>query len=318
MQEYAWVHNFYYKPRINFDILRQFHEGLIVTSACLGSTFSQYIINGDMQKAKEWAKKFQDLFGEDFYIEIQPNDIYEQHIVNEGAIRIAKQLGIDIVATNDVHYTFQTDDFAHEVLLALQINKKMSDENRWKFPDNNFWLKSREEMEQTFTGIDKSIVKEALDNTLIVADKCNARIQPGRYLPQYYDIPEGMTASELLEQKVMEGVKEKHYEEHLDDIKHELKVIDEEGYSDYFLIVQDYINTAREQGVIIGDGSGTGSGSKVGYVTNIHQIAPHEFDLLIERFMAHGGEPDIDTDFSDQDKNFKDLQKKYGLESDTR
>ena len=321
MQEYAWVHNFYKKPRINFDILKQFHEGLIVTSACLGSPFNQYIMKGDMVNAKLWAKKFQNLFGDDFYIEIQPNQIPEQHTVNLGAIRIAKQLGIKLVATNDVHYTFETDCFPHEVLLALQLNNKMSDEKRFRFSTNDFWLKSEEEMYETFNGLPHDVVKEAMENTVEIANKCNARIEKGKYLPKYYNVPEGKTERELLVELVMEGARKKGLStnrEFMQEVQNEIDVIDRNGYSGYFLIVQDYVNTARKNNVIVGDGRGSGAGSKVAYLTNITQIPPHEFDLLFERFMADGRSPDFDVDFSDQDAVFHDLQRKYGMENVAR
>lgn len=321
MQEYGFVHNFYYNPRINWEVLKEFSEGLIVTSACLGSTFNQYLIEGEYEKAKEWARKFQDVFGGDFYIEIQPNDIPEQHTANKGSIRIADELGIEIVATNDIHYTNKQDDFAHEVLLAMQVKKKMSDENRFKFPDNAFWLKSEDEMRETFAGIDEEHVERAIANTKVIADKCNARIETGRYLPQYYNIPEGKTARELLVEHVMEGARRMGYStnrEFMEDVQAEIDIIDSEGYSDYFLIVMDYINSAREKGVVVGDGRGSGSGSKVAYLLNIHQVPPHEYNLLFERFMAKGRTPDIDSDFSDQEAVFADLQEKYGENSVAR
>lgn len=321
MQEYASVHNFYYKPRIDYNIIKQFKEGLIVTTACLGSPFNQYLMAGKYMEAKEWARKYQDLFGEDFYIEIQPNDIPEQQITNEGSIRIARQLGIEIVATNDVHYVHETDDFPHEVLLAMQMRKKMDDEDRFKFPDNNFWLKSGQEMIDSFKNIDEATVIEALETTNKIADKCNARIEKGNYLPSYYDVKEGETPRQLLIDKTMEGARTRGLNtdtEFMKDVQHEINVIDEEGYSDYFLVVEDYIRSARERGELIGDGRGSGSGSKVGYLTGIHTIPPHEFDLLFERFMAHGRTPDIDTDFSDQDAVFTDLQEKYGHDAVAR
>lgn len=321
MQEIAHVENFYYKPRINWDILKEHHEGLIVTSACLGSTFNQYLMEGEYQEAKQWARKFHDLFGDDFYIEIQPNDIPEQHITNEGSVRIAKELGIELVATNDVHYTHETDTFPHEVLLAMQVKKKMSDESRFKFPETDFWLRTEEEMYEAFSThkrLNEADVRRAMKNTVVIADKCEARINKGHFLPQFPDIPEGETPRNVLVGKVMEGARKKELastKPFMADVQHEIDVIDEEGYSDYFLIVQDYVNYARDNGIIVGDGRGSGSGSKVGYLTDIHQIPPHEFDLLFERFMSHGRTPDIDVDFSDQDFVFDYLAEKYGSES---
>ena len=321
LQEYAYVHNFYYKPRINYDILKQFAEGLIVTTACLGSPFNQYLLKGDMVGAKEFAKKFKELFHDDFYIELQPNQIPEQHTCNLASIRIAKQLGIKMIATNDVHYTFESDCFPHEVLLALQLNNKMSDEKRFRFSTNDFWLKSEEEMVETFEGLDPDVVREALATTREIADKCTARIKKGKYLPKYYDIPDGKTERDLLVQRVIEGAREKSLntdKNFMKDVQNEIDVIDRNGYSGYFLIVQDYVTTAKRNNIIVGDGRGSGAGSKVAYLTDISAIPPHEFDLLFERFMADGRSPDFDVDFSDQDAVFDDLQRKYGVENVAR
>jgi DNA polymerase-3 subunit alpha len=321
LQEYAYVHNYYYKPRINWDILKFYHEGLIVTSSCLGSAFNQMIIEGDIVGATGWARKFKEVFGNDFYIEIQPNQIPEQHVCNLASIKIAKSLGIKIVATNDVHYTYETDCFPHEVLLALQLNKKMSDEKRFKFTTNDFWLKSAEEMLETFDKLDKELVTEALSNTKEIADKCNGEIKIGNYLPQYYDIPNGKTERQLLVERVIEGAREKGKstdKEYMKMVQEEIDVIDRNGYSGYFLIVQDYVNSSRNNGIIVGDGRGSGAGSKVAYLTDITRIDPQEFDLLFERFMADGRQPDFDVDFSNQDAVFEDLQKKYGMENVAR
>lgn len=315
MQEIASVHNFYRKPRINWDILKAHHEGLIVTSACLGSTFNQYLMSGNVVEAKAWARKFQEVFGEDFYIELQPNSIPEQHICNLGSIRIAKQLGIKLVATNDVHYTFETDCFPHEVLLALQLNNKMSDEKRFKFSTNDFWLKSEEEMYETFDGLDAEIVQEAINTTREIADKCSARIEKGKFLPRFYDT-QGKSERELLVEWTMEGAKARGLsrdKNFMKDVQNEIDVIDRNGYSGYFLVVSDFVKSAKDRGDIVGDGRGSGAGSKVAYLTRITEIPPHEFDLLFERFMADGRSPDFDVDFSDQDAVFEDLQRKYGI-----
>lgn len=321
MQEYAYVNNFFRKPRINYDILKQFKEGLIVTSACLGSDFNQYIMAGDIPGAIAWARKYKELMGEDFYIEIQPNKIPEQHVCNLASIRIAKQLDIKLVATNDVHYTYESDCFPHEVLLAMQMNAKMSDEKRFKFPSEDFWLKSEEEMVETFDQLPYDIVEIALANTREIADKCNARINTGKFLPEYYDIPEGYTEGTLLEARTSVGVREREMDtdkKFVDDVKHELDVIERNGYSGYFLVVQDFVTSAKERKELVGDGRGSGAGSKVAWATGITEIPPHEYDLLFERFMADGRSPDFDVDFSDQDAVFADLQKKYGVENVAR
>jgi DNA polymerase-3 subunit alpha len=320
MQQYSSRYNFYKKPRINWDILQEHSEGLIVTSTCLGSAFNQLILQGDITGAIDWAKKFKDVFGDDFYIELQPNNTPEQHTCNVASIRIAKKLGIKMVATNDVHYTFETDCFPHEVLLALQMKKKMSDEKRFKFSTDDFWLKSEEEMYETFEGLDKEIVTEAINNTREIASKCDSRIEKGHYLPSYYDVPEGKTEREILVQHTKDGVKARSLTEKtfLKEVQHEIDVIDRNGYSGYFLIVQDYVNSAKQRGELVGEGRGSGAGSKVAYLTRITEIPPHEYDLLFERFMADGRSPDFDVDFSDQQAVFRDLQSKYGDENVSR
>jgi DNA polymerase-3 subunit alpha len=321
LQEYGFTKNFYYKPRIDWDILKYYSEGLITTSTCLGSTFNQLLIQGKMLEAIQWARKFHDIFQDDFYIELQPNSIPEQHIANIGAIRIAKLLGIKLVATNDVHYAHESDCFPHEVLLALQLNKKMSDEKRFKFDTNDFWLKSEEEMFETFTQLPQDVVIDAMRSTAQIADKCNARIEPGNFLPKYYSIPDGKAERDILVEHTMEGAREKGFasnKEYMKAVQEEIDVIDRNGYSGYFLIVQDYVNIARKNGIIVGDGRGSGAGSKVAYLTNITKIEPSEYDLLFERFMADGRQPDFDVDFSDQDAVFEDLQRKYGMENVAR
>lgn len=318
LQERAYVENFYRKPRINWEMLQEHHEGLIVTSACLASTFCQYIIDGKVDLAKGWAKKFKALFGDDFYLEVQPNMIPEQHLVNKTIVRISDELDIPIVATNDVHYTFEDDCFPHEVMLAMQVNKKMSDEDRFKFDTEDFWLKSNEEMIETFKktkSLPDEIIERALLNTKEIEQKCNARIEKGKYLPHYHTIPHGMTEGDLLKKEAMDGIKRrglKENKEFVDGVKHELDVIEQEGYSGYFLIVQDMVRSAKQRGDLVGDGRGSGAGSKVAYATGITEIPPHEFDLLFERFMAPGREPDFDVDYEDQDAVFEDLVSKYG------
>jgi DNA polymerase-3 subunit alpha len=320
MQEYSSRYNFYKKPRINWEILREHSEGLIVTSTCLGSAFNQLILAGDIQGAIEWAKKFQEVFGDDFYIELQPNNIPEQHTCNTASIRIARKLGIKLVATNDVHYTFETDCFPHEVLLALQMKRKMQDEKRFRFSTDDFWLKSEEEMYETFEGLDKAVVEEAIQSTREIASKCDSRIKKGHYLPTYYDIPEGETERSLLVKHTKEGLTERGLtnKEFIKDVQHEIDVIDRNGYSGYFLIVRDFVNSAKERGELVGDGRGSGAGSKVAFTTKITEIPPHEYDLLFERFMADGREPDFDVDFSNQQAVFKDLQGKYGIPNVSR
>lgn len=300
MNKIAYVDNFYRKPRINWEILKEHSEGLIVTSSCLASTYCQYVMEGDVSSAKNWLRKFQGVFGDDFYIEVQPNQIPEQHQVNKVSERLSRELGIKLIATNDVHYTLEDDCFPHEVLLAMQVKKKMSDEKRFKFDTDDFWFKSNEEMWDTLvatSSLSEEAIKESMENTLEIVEKCNARLEKGRYLPQYYDIPKGMTEGDLLWDEAYEGSTRRGLDtdkSYMDGIKHELDVIERNGYSGYFLIVQDYVRSAKQRGDLVGDGRGSGAGSKVAYSTGITEIPPHEFDLLFERFMADGREPDFD------------------------
>jgi len=296
LQEYAYVENFYRKPRINWEILKQHKEGLIITSACLASTFNQYIIDGKLLEASAWAKKFKSEFGEDFYIEIQANQLIEQYEANIRSIQIANNLKIKLIATNDVHYILKQDAFAHEVLLALQVNKKMSDEKRMKFDTQDFWLKSEEEMYQSFKNIPSDILTIAMNNTSEIADKCNTFLEKGNYLPKFYNIPKNENERSLLAKEINEGIKTKKYpksKKYIEDVQHELDVIDRNGYSGYFLIVQDYVTTARRNGIVVGDGRGSGAGSKVAYLTDITRVEPSKYDLLFERFMADGRTPDL-------------------------
>jgi len=318
LQEHAYVNNFYRKPRIDWQSIVKHKDGLIVTSACLASTFNQYILQSEYTQALEWARKFKNVFGEDFYIEIMPNDIPEQYIANVGAIRIAQQLNVKLIATNDVHYVYKSDNFHHEVLLALQTNSKMSDEKRFKFSTNDFWLKSEDEMKEGFGNIDETIINEALSNTQEIVEKCNAKLVKGKYLPKFYNIPENKTERQLLVDLTNQGLKERnmqHNKDFVKEVQNEIDVIDRNGYSGYYLIVQDYVTSARKNGVIVGDGRGSGAGSKVAWLTHITEIPPHKYDLLFERFMADGRTPDFDVDFSDQDAVFTDLQNKYGTEN---
>ena len=318
LQEYSFVENFYKKPRIDFETLIKHKEGLIVLTACLASTICQYIMNNEISSAEEWALKLKKEFGEDFYLEVQSNEIPEQYHINKELIRIAKKLDIKFVATNDVHYVHKKDAYPHEILLALQVNKKIDDPKRWSFTTNDFWLKSYDEMLNTFVGLNENDVKTALNTTLEIADKCNAEIIKGKYLPKYYNIPKEETERSLLVKNTMQGARDKNFitnTEYMQEVQHEIDIIDEEGYSGYFLIVADYINTARNNGIVVGDGRGSVCGSKVAYLTNITQVEPKHHGLLFERFMAKGRSPDIDTDFSDQEFVYNDLVNKYGASS---
>lgn len=313
--------NFHRRPRLSLDMLKENANGLIVTSACLANDMSQYIMEGRISEAKSYAKNLLDTFKDDFYVEIQPNGLAQQNIVNKYSIQIANELGIPYVATNDSHYVLKEDVKPHEVACALSTNSKMDDPKRFKLDTEELWLKSEEEMYDTFTELEKDVAGKGIRETVRIAEKCNARINSGHYLPKYHDIKDGYTERQQLVEEVKAGLvnrglaKDKQY---IKDVQGEINVIDDEGFAGYFLIVQDYIKSTRERGEIVGDGRGSAAGAKVSYLTEITNINPADYDLLFERFLTHGRVPDIDTDFSNQQAVFDDLRAKYGENSVAR
>ena len=325
LQAKAYKENFYRKAHVNFNMLKEHSEGLIICSACIGGVIGQLTLS-DLSKAKSEAKKYKEAFGEDYYLEIQPNDIPDQWIMNKAVISMSKELGIKLIATNDVHYVLKEDADVHDVLLCMQVNQKITKENRFKFPTQDYWLKSEQEMIDTFVGYTSTEMEEiykSIENTCEVADKCNAEVIKGNFLPHYPKL-NGLTEDEYLEMITWQGFAKKYpvgypnREQIAKDIKDELKVISETGYSGYFINVQDYINNARDNGVLVGDGRGSGAGSKVVYCTNITNVDPVPYNLLFERFLAHGRVPDLDVDFSDQEHVFKHLQELHGMDNVAR
>lgn len=309
--------NFYRKPNVNFEILKTFKEDLIIASACIGGTISQAILDNDIEKARKHINEFKKVFGDDFYLEVQPNDIPDQYIVNKTIFRLAKEENVKVVATNDVHYTFKDDPQIHEVLLAMQVKQKWDNPKRFKFPTNDYWFKNYDEMIGSFIGImsEKKDFIQALKNTYDLVDKIEDFDLPkGNFMPHYPFVKPGQTERQALEQIVNDNFKTRYNgsDELRKAINHELDVIDDEGYSGYFLIVQDYIRKARERGVLVGDGRGSGAGSKVCYLTDITRVDPVKHGLIFERFLDRNRIPDIDTDFSNQEIVFKYLQETYG------
>jgi DNA polymerase III subunit alpha len=300
LQETAYVEHFYMKHTITLEDLKNHSEGLVCTSACLANIIPQAIIQGEYSKARSHALELKNIFGDDFYLEIQPNSIMEQHIVNKELAVMSKVMKIPLVATNDIHYVYKDDFDVHEVLLAIGTQKKMDDPKRWKFTTNDFWCKSEEEMRNGFNGLEKEDINMAIHNTCVIADKCNARIIPGKYLPSYPFLDEGETSITTLKRNTWNGFDNKIKSTQLNNLgyinslNYELDVIADEGYSDYFLIVEDFIKRARDAGIIVGDGRGSGAGSKTCYALNITRVEPEEYGLLFERFLATGREPDID------------------------
>ena len=296
----GFTDGYYYKPRIDKEILEKYHEGLICCSACLAGEVPQTIIREGIEKAEEKALWYKNLFGEDYYLEIQANSIRDQIMVNQKLIQLARKLGIKLVATNDAHYLTKEDYYNHEVQLCIQTGKRMTDDDRMSFETNDFYIKSPEEMEEYFKNI-----PEALANTVEVAEKCNVEFEFGHTILPNYDVPEEFeTHYDYIKHLCDEGLKKKYGEEGLtkeilDRAEYELSVIKKMGYVDYFLIVWDYINYAKSQGIPVGPGRGSGAGSIVAYAIGITDIDPIKYNLIFERFLnpERISMPDFDVDF---------------------
>jgi DNA polymerase-3 subunit alpha len=295
----GFTDGFYYKPRIDKEILEKYHEGLICLSACLAGEVNQAILKDDLEHAEEVALWFKNLFGEDYYLEIQNNGIKEQVLANQKLIQISKKLDIPLVATNDAHYSRREDAYNHEVLLCIQTGKKMKDEDRMRFDTEELYLKTSEEMTDYFSN-----VPEAIENTVKIADKCNVEFEFGHTILPNYDVPEEFkTHYDYLKKLCDDGIKKRYGEnptkEILDRADYELSVINKMGYVDYYLIVWDYINYAKSVGIPVGPGRGSGAGSILAYAIGITDIDPIQYNLLFERFLnpERVSMPDFDVDF---------------------
>lgn len=294
----GFTEGFYYKPRIDYEVLEQHHEGIIALSACLAGEVSMNIRLGFYEEAKKSALRLRDLFGENnFFLEIQDHGIPEQQTVIQGMLRLHEETGIPLVATNDVHYIYDTDVQAHDILLCIQTQRKVTDENRMRYDGGQYFLKSPEQMEQLFP-----YAKEALENTQKIADRCNVEIEFGNYKLPRYDVPEGYTAYEYLRKLCYDGLKRKYDnpgKELTDRLDYELDTIHGMGFVDYFLIVWDFIKYAKDHGIMVGPGRGSAAGSIVAYTLEITDIDPIKYNLLFERFLnpERLTMPDIDIDF---------------------
>ena len=295
----GFVDGYYYKPRIDKEILEKYHEGLICCSACLGGEVAQNLLHDNLEKAEEVALWHKNLFGDDYYLEVQANTLREQIIVNQKLVQLSRKLGIKLVATNDAHYLKKEDSYNHEVLLCIQTGKRMTDEDRMKFETDDFYVKSPEEMSEYFKNI-----PEAIENTVEIANKCNVDFEFGHTILPNYDVPEEFeTHFDYLKKLCDDGIKIKYAEnvtkEILDRAEYELSVIKKMGYVDYFLIVWDYINYAKSQGIPVGPGRGSGAGSIVAYAIGITDIDPIKYSLIFERFLnpERISMPDFDVDF---------------------
>lgn len=316
----AWCEGYYYKPRINFELLKDHHEGLVCCSACLGGEVLQNLLKGDKEKAKEVAKQYQNLFGEDYYIELQDHGLDDQKRTNPDLIEIAKELNIKMVITNDSHYLHREDADMHDTLLCLQTNSNKDDPNRFHFSNNEFYVKTKEEMREAFRWMDSEMFEECVQNTEEVANKCDLTIKLHDAPLPHYEVPKGYTIPTYLNHLVMEGIKERYGENPPDAIyeraKYELGVIEQMGFPAYFLITWDFIHFAKTHDIPVGPGRGSAAGSLVAYTLGITDLDPIRHHLLFERFLnpERFTMPDIDIDFCiDRRSEVIDyVTKKYG------
>ena len=294
----GFVEGYYYKPRVDKKVLREYSEGIIALSACLAGEVQRYLTKGLYEEAKKAALEYRDIFGEgNYFLELQDHGIPEQSLVNQRLLQMSEELGIELVVTNDVHYTYAEDAKPHDILLCIQTGKKLSDENRMRYEGGQYYVKSPEEMARLFP-----YALQALDNTQRIADRCNVEIEFGVTKLPKYEVPDGMTSWEYLNKLCFEGL-EKRYgnptQELKDRLTYELNTIHNMGYVDYFLIVWDFINYAKTHGIAVGPGRGSAAGSIVSYCLEITNIDPIRYQLLFERFLnpERVTMPDIDVDF---------------------
>lgn len=316
---WGFTEGFYYKPRIDKEILEKYHEGIICLSACLAGEVNQAILNNNIEEAKKVALWFKNLFGEDYYLEVQNNGIKEQVLVNQKLVDLSRELNIPLVATNDAHYLKKEDAYNHEVLLCIQTGKKMTDEDRMRFDTDELYVKSPEEMIEYFKNI-----PEAIENTVKIAEKCNVEFEFGHTILPNYDVPEQYsTHYDYLESLTQAGLAKRYGQNITKEIQeraqYELSVIKKMGYVDYFLIVWDYINYAKTHNIPVGPGRGSGAGSIVAYSIGITDIDPIKYNLIFERFLnpERISMPDFDVDFcyEKRDKVIEYVCDKYGKEN---
>ena len=294
----AFIDGFYYKPRVDLELLEEYHEGIIALSACLAGEVAKNLTRGFYEEAKKAALRYQEIFGEgNFFLEMQDHGIPEQQRVNQQLLRMHQETGIELVVTNDVHYTYETDVEAHDILLCVQTGKRLQDEDRMRYEGGQYYVKSPEEMLKLFP-----YIPEALENTQKIADRCDVEIEFGVTKLPKFDVPAPYTSWEYLNKLCYDGLKER-YTENLDELgkrlEYELGVIQKMGYVDYFLIVWDFIRFARDHDIMVGPGRGSAAGSLVSYTLGITKLDPIKYDLLFERFLnpERVSMPDIDVDF---------------------
>ena len=294
----GYTEGYYYKPRVDKELLMEYHEGIIALSACLAGEVASYLRMGLYDEAKKAALSYQDIFGKDnFFLELQDHGIMEQQTVNQGLLRMSQETGIELVATNDIHYVMDIDEEAHDILLCIQTGKKKNDVDRMRYDGGQYYLKSPEEMEALFP-----YAKQALENTGKIAERCNVEIVFGEQKVPKFKVPEGYTSESYLRAICEEGL-HRRYDPVTDEVRkrfeYELQTIQDMGFVDYFLIVWDFIKFAKDHGIPVGPGRGSAAGSIVSYCLNITEVEPLKYDLLFERFLnpERVTMPDIDIDF---------------------
>ena len=294
----GFTEGYYYKPRVDMEILNRYHEGIIALSACLAGEVARNIQKGLIDEAKKAALKYQECFGKgNFFLELQDHGIPAQHTVNTALLSISKELDIPLVATNDVHYTYREDEKPHDILLCIQTGKKLADEDRMRYEGGQYYVKSEEEMKGLFP-----YAWEAVENTQSIADRCNVEIEFGVTKLPHFEVPEGYDSWGYLNKLCDDGLKERYPEDDgtlRERLDYELGIIKRMGYVDYFLIVWDFINYAKSNDIMVGPGRGSAAGSIVSYCLKITNIDPIKYNLLFERFLnpERVSMPDIDIDF---------------------
>ena len=311
----AFIHGFYGKPRVDLNLLREYHEGLIATSACLAGAVPQYLMSEDYEAAKAYALQLSDIFGpEHFYLELQDHGIDEQLAVNQGILRLARETGLPLIVTNDAHYLRREDAETQDVLLCIQTGKTVDEPNRMKFQTQEFYLKSEAEMLSLFPNCE-----EAFENTVRIADMCNLEFTFHEYHLPAFPVPEGYTNEEFFRKLCMDGFRERYVNpprEYMDRLEYEIGVISHMGYVNYYLIVWDFIRFAKESGIPVGPGRGSGAASIVAYCMHITEVDPMKYALIFERFLnpERVSMPDFDTDFCQERRGevIAYVMRKYG------
>ena len=315
----AHCEGMYYKPRINFELLQKYSEGLICASACLGGEVLQNLLKNDYAAAKATAQKYKDLFGDDYYIELQDQGLEEQKRTNPDLIKLASELGIKMIITNDSHYLRKEDADWHDTLLCLQTNALKNEPNRFHFPNNEFYVKTPEELRDSFRWMDSAMFDECIQNTVEVAEKCHLILEMGKSPLPHYEVPPGHTVESYLDLKVHEGLKKRYGDipqEIEDRVKYELGIIEQMGFSAYFLITWDFVHFAKTHDIPVGPGRGSAAGSVVAYALEITDLDPIRHHLLFERFLnpERYSMPDVDIDFCIERRGevIDYVSKKYG------